>query len=184
MARIAIAGFMHETNCFVPDTTDFENFANPPDRSGILRGEGILETFAEKGASTAGFLNGSENNHEIAPLLWTSTTPGGYVTKNAYERIAGEIIARLSEEQLREEAKRRKLDPRPSDGKRELLAKLQGDVPVAITPPPRRGTADDHGRGRVKKKPRQAPNGTRPPPRSPYMMGLDAATAHGSRRID
>ena len=98
MARIAIAGFMHETNCFVPDTTDFENFANPPDRSGILRGEGILETFAEKGASTAGFLNGSENNHEIAPLLWTSTTPGGYVTKNAYERIAGEIIARLSEE--------------------------------------------------------------------------------------
>ena len=98
MARIAIAGFMHETNCFVPDTTDFENFANPPDRSGILRGEEILETFALKGASTAGFLNGSENNHEIAPLLWTSTTPGGYVTKNAYERIAGEIIARLSEE--------------------------------------------------------------------------------------
>ena len=98
MARIAIAGFMHETNCFVPDTTDFENFANPPDRSGILRGEEILQTFAEKGASTAGFLNGSENNHEIAPLLWTSTTPGGYVTKNAYERIAGEIIARLSEE--------------------------------------------------------------------------------------
>ena len=48
MARIAIAGFMHETNCFVPDTTDFENFANPPDRSGILRGEEILETFAEK----------------------------------------------------------------------------------------------------------------------------------------
>jgi len=39
-------------------------------------------------------------------------------------------LARLSEEQLREEAKRRKLDPRPSDGKRELLAKL--------TPPTRR----------------------------------------------
>ena len=54
MARIAIAGFMHKTNCFVPDTKDFENFANPPDRSGILRGE-KFETFAEKGASTAGF---------------------------------------------------------------------------------------------------------------------------------
>ena len=71
MARIAIAGFMHETNCFVPDVTDFENFANPPDRSGILRGEEILKTFAKRGASTAGFLNASENNHEIAPLLWT-----------------------------------------------------------------------------------------------------------------
>ncbi|MEL0112293.1 MAG: M81 family metallopeptidase [Rickettsiales bacterium] len=97
MARIAIAGFMHETNCFVPDVTDFENFANPPDRPGILRGERILEEFAEKGASTAGFLKGSDGNHEIAPLLWTSTTPGGYVTKHAYERIAGEIIARLSD---------------------------------------------------------------------------------------
>ena len=97
MARIAIAGFMHETNCFVPEATDFENFANPPDRPGILRGERILEEFAERGASTAGFLNGSDGNHEIAPLLWTSTTPGGYVTKGAYERIAGEIIALLSE---------------------------------------------------------------------------------------
>lgn len=90
----------------------------------------------------------------------------------------------LSEGQLREEAKRRKLNPRSSDGKRELLAKLQGDVPVAITPSPRRGTADDHGRGRAKKKPPQAPNGTQPPPRSPYMMGLDAAAPPpGSRRI-
>ena len=97
MARIAIAGFMHETNCFVPDATDFENFANPPDRPGILRGERILEEFSERGASTAGFLHGSDGNHEIAPLLWTSTTPGGYVTKGAYERIAGEIIALLSE---------------------------------------------------------------------------------------
>ena len=96
MARIAIAGFMHETNCFVPEATDFENFSNPPDRPGILRGERILEEFAEHGASTAGFLNGSDGNHEIAPLLWTSTTPGGYVTKGAYERIAGEIIALLS----------------------------------------------------------------------------------------
>ena len=67
MARIAIAGFMHETNCFVPDTTDFENFANPPDRSGILRGERNFGNVRGKGASTAGFLNGSESNHEIAP---------------------------------------------------------------------------------------------------------------------
>jgi len=97
MARIAIGGFMHETNCFVPGVTDFENFANPADRAGILRGDEILEEFAERGAATAGFLNGNDGNHEVSPLLWTSTTPGGYVTKHAYERIAGEIIARLSD---------------------------------------------------------------------------------------
>ena len=37
-------------------------------------------------------------------------------------------LARLSEEQLREEANRRKLGPLPSDGKRELLARLRGEV--------------------------------------------------------
>ena len=36
MARIAIAGFMHETNCFVPGLTEYDDFAYPPDRSGIL----------------------------------------------------------------------------------------------------------------------------------------------------
>ncbi|MBT6276097.1 MAG: microcystin degradation protein MlrC, partial [Chromatiales bacterium] len=97
MARIAIAGFMHETNCFVPDVTDYEQFANPPDRAGILRGEALLTEFAERGSATAGFLNGNDSNHEVKPLLWASTTPGGPVTKHAYERIVSEIIALLSE---------------------------------------------------------------------------------------
>ena len=39
MARIAIGGFLHETNCFVPGVTDYEQFARPADRPGILRGE-------------------------------------------------------------------------------------------------------------------------------------------------
>ncbi|MDP7548959.1 MAG: M81 family metallopeptidase, partial [Alphaproteobacteria bacterium] len=39
MARIAIGGFMHETNCFVPELTDYQHFARPADRPGILRGE-------------------------------------------------------------------------------------------------------------------------------------------------
>jgi microcystin degradation protein MlrC len=97
MARIAIAGFMHETNCFVPGVTDYEHFARPADRPGILRGDQVMAEFAVAGASTAGFIAGNDGNHELAPLLWTSTTPGGPVTAHAYERIASEILARLSE---------------------------------------------------------------------------------------
>jgi microcystin degradation protein MlrC len=97
MARIAMAGFMHETNCFVPEPTDYEHFARPPDRPGILRGDEVLKEFAVSGASTAGFMAGNDGNHELAPLLWTSTTPGGMVTAHAYERISGEIIGRLSD---------------------------------------------------------------------------------------
>ncbi len=141
MARIAIAGFMHETNCFVPDATDFENFANPSDRPGILRGERILEEFADRGASTAGFLNSSDGNHEIAPLLWTSTTPGGYVTKGAYERIAGEIIALLSEalpvDAVYLDLHGAMVSEDFEDGEGELLRRVRAvigeDAPIAIS---------------------------------------------------
>ena len=75
MARIAIAGFMHETNCSCR-TRRLREFCQPAGPSRHLRGERILEEFAERGASTAGFLNGSDGNHEIAPLLWTSTHAG------------------------------------------------------------------------------------------------------------
>ena len=34
--------------------------------------------------------------HEIVPLLWTSGGAGGLVTADAFERIAGELIGRLS----------------------------------------------------------------------------------------
>jgi microcystin degradation protein MlrC len=96
MARIAIGGFMHETNCFVPEPTEYEDFAHPSDRPGILRDDEITLEFAEQGASSAGFIVGNDGNHEIKPLLWTSTTPGGTVSASAYERISGEIIAKLS----------------------------------------------------------------------------------------
>ena len=97
MARIAIAGFMHETNCFVPDPTDYDDFAYPADRPGMPRGDDMLAEFEEKGAATAGFMAGNDGNHEIYPLLWASATPGGAVTRRAYEMISSELVSRLSQ---------------------------------------------------------------------------------------
>ncbi len=97
MARIAIGGFMHETNCFVPERTDFEQFARPADRPGILRGQEIVETLRPSGGATAGFLAGIGDNHELSPLLWAGATAGGTVTAEAYERIAAELLARLAD---------------------------------------------------------------------------------------
>jgi microcystin degradation protein MlrC len=141
MARIAIAGFMHETNCFVPGLTDFENFAHPPDRPGILRGDDLLREFAEQGASTAGFLNANAHNHEISPLLWTSTTPGGTVSKHAYERIVGEIVWRLSEalpiDALYLDLHGAMVSQDHEDGEGELLRRVRAvvgdDVPIVVS---------------------------------------------------
>ncbi len=141
MAKIALAGFMHETNCFVPGATDYEHFARPADRPGILRGEEIMTEFAESGASTAGFIAGNDGNHELAPLLWTSTTPGAAVTAHAYERISSEILARLSEvlpvDGIYLDLHGAMVSVQHADGEGELLRRVRAvvgdDIPIVIS---------------------------------------------------
>lgn len=141
MARIAIAGFMHETNCFVPDPTDYEDFAHPADRPGMPRGDDMLAEFEEKGASTAGFMAGNDGNHEIYPLLWASATPGGAVTKRAYEMISAEIVSRLSQalpvEGVYLDLHGAMVSEEHEDGEGELLRRVRAvvgeDVPIVIS---------------------------------------------------
>ncbi len=141
MARIAIAGFMHETNCFVPDPTDYDDFAHPSDRPGMPRGEEMLVEFEEKGASTAGFMAGNDGNHEIYPLLWASATPGGAVTKRAYEIISADLVSRLSQalpvEGVYLDLHGAMVSEEHEDGEGELLRRVRAvvgeDVPVVIS---------------------------------------------------
>ncbi|MFP6696977.1 MAG: M81 family metallopeptidase [Alphaproteobacteria bacterium] len=141
MARIALAGFMHETNCFVPGATDYEHFARPADRPGILRGDEVMAEFAVAGASTAGFIKGNDGNHELSPLLWTSTTPGAPVTAHAYERIASEILARLSEvlpvDGIYLDLHGAMVSEQHADGEGELLRRVRAvvgdDAPIVIS---------------------------------------------------
>jgi len=96
MARIAIGGFQHETNCFVEPWTDFTGFASIGDRPPLARGEEVLRNLPNKSFGMSGFLETMGDSHELVPLLWTSGGAAGYVTSDAYERIAGELIGRLS----------------------------------------------------------------------------------------
>ena len=96
MARIAVAGFMHETNCFVPGTTDFNYFAEHRDRPPLCRGDEIFDWLPKAGMSLSGFLNAIGTEHDLVPLAWTSGGAGAIVSGDAFERCAGEIIGALS----------------------------------------------------------------------------------------
>ena len=96
MARIAVGGFHHETNCFVPVHTDFNYFATVSDRPPLSRGEEVLRNLPGKAFGMSGFLADMGGKHELVPLVWASGGAGGYVTSDAYERIVGELIGRLS----------------------------------------------------------------------------------------
>lgn len=96
MARIAIGGFQHETNCFVPQKTDYEYFASHRDRPPLCRGDAMIEWLTDVSFGMSGFLTDMRADHELVPLLWTSGGAGGMVTRDAFERIAGEMIGALS----------------------------------------------------------------------------------------
>jgi len=98
MARIAVGGFHHETNCFVPTRTDFEYFAAHRDRPPLVRGQDVIKWLSNTSFALSGFLSTMGTRHDYVPLLWTSGGAGGYVTRDAFERIAGEIVGSLSRE--------------------------------------------------------------------------------------
>src|SRR5690242_18039152 len=97
MARIAVGGFQHESNSFVTPQTDFAYFNTHRDRPPLVRGDDVLAWLGKTSFALSGFLKALDGGHDVVPLLWTSGGAGGPVTEEAYERIAAELIARLSQ---------------------------------------------------------------------------------------
>ena len=96
MARIAIGGFLHETNCFVPMRTDYAYYATGGEMPPLARGGEIFERMRGSSFGMSGFLEVMEGRHELIPLIWGHAGAGGYVTDEAFERIVGELVGGLS----------------------------------------------------------------------------------------
>ena len=94
--RIAIGGFMHETNTFQPQKTTYADFAEAGDRVPLVRGAEMLGRFDGMNTSIAGAMDALKpTGATLLPLLWTSATPSGYVTQDAFERITAMLLDEL-----------------------------------------------------------------------------------------
>jgi microcystin degradation protein MlrC len=141
MARIAIGGFMHETNCFVPGVTDFDYFAEHRDRPPLCRGAEIFEWLPGAGMSLSGFLETIGKEHELVPLVWTSGGAGALVSKDAFERCAGEIVGALSQampvDAIYLDLHGACTSEEFEDGESELLRRVRSsvgpDVPIVVS---------------------------------------------------
>ena len=95
--RLAALGFSHETNTFAPTPTDLPQF----EASGIARGDEIVRRHRGAHSTMAGFLEASEKlGFEIVPLIFAQTEPSGMITKRAFDRIVGEMLALLEQHGL------------------------------------------------------------------------------------
>lgn len=91
-----MGGFLHETNTFQPQKTTYADFAEAGDRAPLTRGPQVLERFSGVNTSLAGALEVLKPaGATLLPLPWTSATPSGYVTEDAFERIAAMFVEDL-----------------------------------------------------------------------------------------
>jgi len=99
MARIAVGGFLHETNTFVPTTTPLSAFTEPGAWPGMVGGAELAPAVRGRNLAIAGFLDeAAALGHEILPLTWAAAPPGGPVTADAFATILNHILEALSQQ--------------------------------------------------------------------------------------
>jgi len=90
--RIACLGMMHETNTFQTVPTTYEAF----EEFELLRDDEITAQHATANSTISGFFEGAGRyEFDLVPLLHAFTGPTGTVTKDAFDRIVGEMIDML-----------------------------------------------------------------------------------------
>jgi len=98
MARIAVGGFQHETNTFAPLKATLDDFEQADAWPGLTSGADLFEAVKGINLPAAGFIDEARSlSHELVPLLWCSAQPSAHVTRDAFETIVGDLLARLSE---------------------------------------------------------------------------------------
>ncbi|RWR32462.1 M81 family peptidase [Sinirhodobacter populi] len=139
--RIIFAGFQHETNTFAPDLADDAAFAHGGGFPPLSRGADVLKALVPTAnIPGAGFLNAARAaGDEIVPILWTAACPSGFVARDTYERIAGEIVAgiraALPADAIYLDLHGAMVAEHVFDGEGELLARIRAvtDIPVIVS---------------------------------------------------
>ena len=90
--RIAIAGFMHESNTFNPLRTDRASF----EAQSLMFGDSLLDEWRDAHHEVGGFLSATEDEgFEPVPILMAWATPSGPVTAEMFEEVTGRLVEDL-----------------------------------------------------------------------------------------
>ncbi|MCS6852059.1 MAG: M81 family metallopeptidase, partial [Gemmataceae bacterium] len=96
MPRIAIAGFMHESNSWNPLRTDRSAFAS----QSLLFGPALLPEWRDAHHEMGGFIEAAqEEGFEAVPLVMAWATPSGPVADAVVDEVTDYIIAKVRDQQ-------------------------------------------------------------------------------------
>ena len=139
---IAVGGFQHETNTFAPHLAPFEAFQRADSWPGLVTGDALFEAMAGLNIPLSGFIDSARQaGHRLRPLCWCSAEPSGYVTRDAFERVADMTCAGLDTAQSLDavylDLHGAMVTEHYEDGEGELLRRVREivgtDVPIVIS---------------------------------------------------
>src|SRR6202048_1548025 len=93
MTRIAVGGFLHETNPFAPTKATYNDFVHGGGWPAMAQGADVLKTMRNINVGLAGFVEQAEaRGWEMVPTISCGASPSAHVTRDAYERIVKVMI--------------------------------------------------------------------------------------------
>jgi microcystin degradation protein MlrC len=93
MTRIAVGGFLHETNTFAPTKATYDSFVQGGGWPPMSQGAKLLEKMRNINVGMAGFVPAAEAaGWELVPTVWCGAPPSAHVTRDAYERVADMLV--------------------------------------------------------------------------------------------
>jgi len=138
--RVALAGFLHETNTFAPTKADMSDFVQGGGYMPLARGPQLIDQSKEINLGIGGAVAyGESAGWEMVPILWAGAIPSAHVSKDAYESITNEIVSGISDAGVLDgifiDLHGAMVAEHEDDGEGQLLSRLRDvvgpDVPIA-----------------------------------------------------
>jgi microcystin degradation protein MlrC len=93
MTRIAVGGFLHETNTFAPTKATYDDFVHGGGWPAMAQGADVLKTMRGINVGLAGFVGQAETQGwELVPTIACAASPSAHVTEDAFERIVKAMV--------------------------------------------------------------------------------------------
>src|ERR1700744_517129 len=95
MTRIAVGGFLHETNTFAPTKATYDDFMHGSGKPSIAEAASIFTTIRNINSGQSGFIESAEaNGWDLIPTIACYASPSAHVTQDAFERITSVMVER------------------------------------------------------------------------------------------
>src|ERR1700694_973640 len=142
MTRIAVGGFLHETNTFAPTKATYDDFVHGGGWPTMADGADVLKTMRNINVGLAGFIKQADTQGwEMVPTISCGASPSAHVTRDAYERIVKVMIDGIKAagplDAVYLDLHGAMVTEHLDDGEGEILARMRkvigNDVPLVVS---------------------------------------------------